>query len=218
MIDLHNHILPGIDDGARDMEESLEMARQAVAAGTQVMAATPHRFWRAKPFSTERIATYVERLQAELDRQTIGLRIVPGCEIPMWPDPIDALQEGTIMRLGGEASRAVLVEPPFDRIPGNALRLLAAMQEIGLMPVLAHPERNREAQGDLSFVEACAETGIALQITSGSILGHFGREPRRVAHAIATRSDWRVIIASDSHWAHDRTPAHMGAARDTVAG
>jgi protein-tyrosine phosphatase len=217
MIDLHNHILPGVDDGAHNLEEALEMARQAVAVGTTVLAATPHRFWRGQEATSDRVAWHVERLQGELDRRKIPLRLVGGCEIPLNPDPTEPLQSELLMPLGGPQSKTLLVEPPFDRIPGNALRLLGELQQLGYTLVLAHPERNSEVQHDLSFVEACAEIGVILQLTTGSILGHFGRDPRVAANSIALRTDWKVIISSDAHWSHDRTPALMGQAREVVA-
>ncbi|HEX5324394.1 MAG TPA: CpsB/CapC family capsule biosynthesis tyrosine phosphatase [Capsulimonadaceae bacterium] len=217
MIDLHNHILPGVDDGAHNLEEALDMARQAVAAGTTILAATPHRFWRGQEIKADQVDWHVQRLQGELDRREIALRLAPGCEINMTPDPVEPLRNSQLMPLGGRQSRSVLIEPPFDRIPGHALRLLDELAGLGFTLVLAHPERNSELQRDLSFVEACAAKGVILQLTSGSILGHFGRDPRVAANAIALHTDWKVIIASDAHWSHDRTPALLGAARNQVA-
>lgn len=217
MVDLHSHILPGVDDGAHDLEEALTMAQMAVDAGTRVLAATPHRFWRGHDITADNIAWHVQRFQAELDRREIALTVIPGCEIPTWPDPLERIEDGHLMRLGGPESSTVLIEPPFDRIPGNALRLLEALQEKGITPILAHPERNSEIQDDLHFVETCAEIGVVIQLTAGSLLGHFGREPRIAANAIIQRSDWRIIIASDAHWQNDRTPSTLSSAREMAA-
>lgn len=217
MIDLHSHILPGVDDGAHDLDEALTMAQMAVDTGTRVIAATPHRFWRGHDISADNIAWHVERLQGEMDRRGIPLRIVPGCEIPTWPDPLEKIDDGHLMRLGGPESTTVLIEPPFDRIPGNALRLLEALMEQGLTPVLAHPERNSEIQDDIGFLGACAQIGVVIQLTAGSLLGHFGREPRIAASAILQHTDWRIILASDCHWSHDRVPTALSPARDIAA-
>src|SRR5215471_7063685 len=98
MIDLHNHILAGVDDGAHDLEEALTMARQAVDAGTSILAATPHRIWDERDISAEQVAWHVQRLQGELDRREIPLKIAAGCELTMKPDTLERLLDGTLMR------------------------------------------------------------------------------------------------------------------------
>jgi protein-tyrosine phosphatase len=217
MIDLHNHILPCIDDGARDLEEALTMARQAIAQGTTVMAATPHRFHSGREHLGPFIEKAVAGLQLHLDKKKIPLKIVPGVELPMRPDTAQMLVSGALIPLGGAGGKYVLVEPPFDRIPSTALRLLESILDLGLIAIIAHPERNSEVQKSLAFLDTCAALGLPIQITAGSIVGKFGPRPQRCAKEIAAHLDWRVFISSDAHDAFDRTPGHMREAVETVA-
>jgi protein-tyrosine phosphatase len=217
MIDLHNHILPGIDDGAHDLEEALTMARQAVGVGTTVMAATPHRFAYGHEITASIVFEHVEELQRNLDEHQIPLRIVPGIELGMRPDLAEALANGTVMPLGGRDGKYALIEPPFDRIPGTALPALESVLALGLTPILAHPERNAEVQDHLAFLETCAALGVFIQITAGSIVGKFGERAQKAAQKIALQRDWKIIIASDAHDQHERTPSDMPEAVSLVA-
>jgi len=217
MVDLHNHILPGVDDGARNLSEALEMARQAVAQGTTILAATPHRFARGNEQRGPAVIEKVERLQRSLDTSGIELEIVPGIEIPMRPDTIDALRRSSLIPLGGTTGRYLLMEPPFDRIPVHAMPLLESLMRMRYIPIIAHPERNGEIQRDITFLEQCAERGMVIQLTAGSILGKFGHVARRSAKEIALRRDWQVIIASDAHETGDRTTGDLRNAMLLVA-
>lgn len=209
MIDLHNHILPALDDGARDLEEALTMAKMAVANGTAVMAATPHRFARGREITPPTIVAQVGALQSELDSRSIPLRLLPGSEIPMAADVAEGLRTGRLLRLGGSTGTHALIEPPFDRIPGYALGVLEEILSAGVGVILAHPERNEEVQKSLAFVESCAALGCVIQITSGSVVGAFGTQAEQTARAILAHDEWSIILASDAHWAHDRTPDRL---------
>jgi len=217
MIDLHNHILPGLDDGARDLDEALTMAKLAVGNGVALMVATPHRFFRGYEIPITTIMARMDVLQGELNDRGIPLRLAPGSEIPISPDAVEGLRLGQLLRLGGPSGTHALMEPPFDRVPHYALPVLEQLVDIGVGIVLAHPERNEEVQRDLAFVESCAALGAVLQVTSGSILGRFGPLAQAAAKAIVQHTDWKVVIASDAHWAHDRTPEHLHAAAEAAS-
>jgi len=209
MIDLHNHILPCVDDGARDINEALTMARQAVSQGTTIMAATPHRFHIGKEQVGEFIEKAVAALQVCLDNHEIPLKIVPGVEASMRPDTAEKIRSGSIIPLGGRGGTHVLIEPPFDRIPGIAFSILDSIMDLGLTPLIAHPERNSDVQKSLEFLDSCASRGMAMQITAGSIVGKFGFRPQECAAKIVAHRDWKIIIASDAHDCADRTPDDM---------
>jgi protein-tyrosine phosphatase len=201
-VDIHNHILPGIDDGAPDLAYALEMARLAVAGGTDVLVATPHRAWGAR---REASPTWVKE------------RIAPGVEIPVGPHVAEDLKSGVLGTLG-DAGAYALVEPPFDRIPHDAIPNLHAILETGINVVLAHPERNAEVQKHLAFVEACASLGLSFQVTTGSILGRFGPKAQKTAEDILDHwREWSIVIASDSHDRYDRPPSWMAMVHDLVA-
>lgn len=217
-VDIHNHILPGIDDGAPSMEYSVKMARQAVRCGTDTLVATPHRAYRTRRDAPpEWVRPQAAALQSVLDGRQIPLRVVPGVEIPLRASVAEELTNGTLGTLG-DAGTWALVEPPFDHIPSDALDSLRAIRAADFNVVLAHPERNAEVQRDLTFVQACAELGLAFQLTTGSLLGRFGPRAQAAAEAIlAHAAVWPVVISSDSHDLDDRPTGLMDQARDVAA-
>ncbi len=217
MIDLHNHILPQLDDGARDLDEALAMAKAAVGIGTTVLAATPHRFMRGREIVPTVIIERVTKLQAEFDARGIALKLIPGSEIPMGSDVLSKLRDGNLLRYGGISGTHALIETPFEALPHTGIALLDSLLTEGITPILAHPERNFEIQQDLAFVETVASSGTWIQITSGSVLGHFGPAAEATAKAILAHGEWKIILASDAHWAHDRTVSHLREAADRVA-
>lgn len=217
-VDIHNHILPGIDDGAKNLDDALDMARLAVADGTSIMIATPHRYWGNRPDAPPSwVRNQVEALQVALNDSGIPLTVLPGTEIPISQRVAAELAAGDLLTLG-DTGRCVLVEPPFDRVPDYAFGSIEAIIDAGFRVVLAHPERNAEIQRHLGFVEACADLGVVFQITTGSILGTFGRGARDTAMAIVAHAEeWEIVISSDAHDFAHRSPGHMAAARNEVA-
>jgi protein-tyrosine phosphatase len=215
-VDIHNHILPGIDDGAPTMGHAVEMARQAVACGTDTMVATPHRAYGTRRSAPpDWVRGLVIELQRVLDGEGVPLHVVPGLEIPMGPAVADELTAGQLLTLG-DAGAWALVEPPFDRIPRDGLDSLRRIHDTGLRVVLAHPERCAEIQRGLTFIESCADLGMAFQLTTGSLLGRFGSRAQATAEAIlAHASEWP--LASDTHDLRDRTAGLMAEARDRAA-
>jgi len=207
-----------VDDGAVTMGEALAMAQQAVSQGTDTLVATPHRGWSLRqPAHPTLIRERVAELQAELNWAQIPLTILPGLEIKIGPHVAQDLQDGVIGTLG-EGGRWALIELPFDHIPHDALDNLKAVREAGYEIVLAHPERYAEIQHNFSFLEACADLGLAFQLTSGSLMGRFGSRAQATAEAILLRAaDWPLVIASDTHDLRDRSPAVLHAARDAAA-
>ncbi|BDI30923.1 tyrosine protein phosphatase [Capsulimonas corticalis] len=217
-VDIHNHILPGIDDGAPTLPYALDMARVAVADGTDTMVATPHRAWSSrKNAPPEWVRENVEELQFALDYAQIPLRIVAATELQVGPALARDLTEGTVLTIGG--GEWALIELPFDRLPHDALDHLKSVLDIGVKIVIAHPERNADIQRHLAFVDACADLGTYFQLNTGSILGRFGSSARKAAEAILARAhELPLIIASDSHNLDHRPPnlmreAHAIAAR-----
>jgi len=200
------------------MAEALQMARLAVADGTDTMAATPHRTWilrrSARP---ELVRERVDELQAALNAAQIALTVVPGVEIKIGKRVARDLLDKEIGTLG-DVSRWALLEPPFERIPLDALDNVKAVLDAGFQVVLAHPERCADIQRSLAFVEACADLGLAFQLTSGSLLGRFGPLAQTTAEAILIHAaDWPLVIASDTHDLTDRAPNLLSAARDAAA-
>lgn len=217
-VDIHNHLLPGVDDGPRTIGEALEMARQAVAAGTDTLVATPHRGWfLRRPARPEAVREHVIALQDSLNRMQIPLTVLPGVEIKIGPRVARDLTEGEIGTLG-DTGRWTLIEPPFDHLPTDGLDSLQRVLDAGFQVVLAHPERCAQIQRSLDFLESCAPLGIVFQITSGSLLGRFGSQAQRTAEAILSHApDWKLVLASDAHDLRERSTGLLGQARDAAA-
>ncbi len=213
MIDLHCHVLPGIDDGPATIEGSLAIARRAAAGGTRVLVATPHVSWRYRNDAetiAERVAELNERLLAEevltLDGGVLEVR--PGAEIALTLIP--ELRDAQLESLGLGGGRWLLVEPPFTPVAPNLdamlLEVLADHRSAdGRRVVLAHPERCPTFQRDPPMLRRLVRSGMLTSVTAGSFGGQFGGDARRLALALA-HEGLLHNVASDSHDAVNRPP------------
>jgi protein-tyrosine phosphatase len=210
MIDLHAHILPGLDHGARDWDEALQMCRIAVDDGITVMAATPH-VSEDYPNAIEPILAATDELRRRLADAAIPLEIVAGGDYHIRPDlaPENVL---TLNRNG----RYFLLEFPYEVIPPNASAFVEVLvKKRGLAPVITHPERIYSLHGREARLETMVQKGALVQVTGESITGAFGPGCRQSA-------EWMLgkglvhIIASDAHWADARPPL-LSASRAAAA-
>jgi protein-tyrosine phosphatase len=207
MIDLHCHILPGVDDGPRTLAESLAMARLAAADGVTAIAATPHLPPGA--FAEHAwIGEGVAALNAALQAEQIPLTIFPGAEIMAVPEVLE--HKDRLPHLG--AGPYLLLEVPLVGLPNYLEELVFALQLAGLRPVLAHPERSHLARHDLPLILRLAERGCILQINADSLLGRNGRAIRGLATRLV-REVPACILASDAHDAIYRPPTLARARR-----
>lgn len=205
MKDIHAHILPGVDDGARDLEDSVEMARMAAESGTTVIAATPHcnipevydnyfgdEYWKL-----------FERTAEELKKRNIPVQLLPGMEVFSTPDLPELLADRKIITLNG--SRYLLMEFDFQEDPGFAGWILGKVAELGVVPVIAHAERYEFVQENLGLVYQWYRKGYGVQINKGSFAGRFGRAAQRAAYELL---DHNLVsaVASDAHGTYARTP------------
>lgn len=205
MIDLHCHILPGVDDGSSSEEESCRMARLAVESGVTAVCATPHCnvpgcFDNYRTEALEERFLCLARLLGERD---IPLRLYAGMEVYVTPETPRHLLEGKLLTLGG--SRYLLVEFGFEAPFSFAQRMLEEISAAGAVPVVAHPERYRFAQEDRGCLLRWIEAGWALQINKGSLFGRFGRRAARTAHWCLGEGCMH-LIGSDAHSPYRRTP------------
>jgi protein-tyrosine phosphatase len=232
MIDLHSHVLPGIDDGPPTIEGSLALARAAAAAGTRVLTATPHVSWRWRNDAdtiAELTAALNERLveedivtrrpaspahgtsktgerPAEEDAATAQetpLEIRAGAEIAL--TLIGDIEPTELRRLTLGGGPWLLVEPPFTPAAPNLDRILLELLDGGLRIVLAHPERCPAFQRGPEMVERLVEAGALTSITAGSLVGRFGSEARSFALQLA-RDGLLHNVASDAHDVLNRPP------------
>lgn len=209
MIDLHSHALPGLDDGARTLHESLTMAREWVAAGVTRVACTPHS---GPPLTRPVVAQAVARLQAALDTQGIPLALTQGVEVFLEPDMAALIEQELAYPFVG--SRYILVELPFDIWPPNTESVLFMLQLKGLAPILAHPERYAAVRARSDRIKPLVERGILMQITAGALTGAMGRDPQSCAELLLRRGLVH-LIASDSH--RPGQPASLLKARQVAA-
>jgi protein-tyrosine phosphatase len=201
VIDLHSHILPGIDDGPPTMEGSLELARAAVAAGTRTILATPH-INNDPSIDPARIATGLAELRAALAAAEIPLEVLAGGEIAIWR-LIDL--DDDILRALALGGPYLLVESPFSPVIGDFEPMVLDLHARGHRVLLAHPERCPAFQKTPSRLEGLVEAGALVQLTAGSMTGGFGSTVRRFTIAIL-REGFAHVVASDAHDAVRRPP------------
>lgn len=213
MIDLHSHILPALCDGSQDLETSLNMARIAVADGTTHLACTPHIYPNVYENTAATIRPAMESLQAELDNAGIALKLVIGADVQFTPDLLSGLRRGVIPTLHG--SRYFLLEPSHHVPVPNFIEHIENYINAGYVPVITHPERLHWLHGHYeTFLEA-ARLGAWIQLTAGSITGHFGRSAKNWCERFL--GDGYVhIIASDAHEDKSRIPVLSEAVTETA--
>jgi protein-tyrosine phosphatase len=212
MIDIHSHILPNVDDGARDLAESLAMARLAVADGLTHIFATPHHRDYTS-LSRLEVAQRVVQLQGELDKAGIALTLLPGHEVRLYDDMFDDWDHSLAGPLGN--SRYVLAEPLFTHYDKQTDSTLFELFDRGYIPIMAHPERIRPIQENLALIEPFLARGGLTQITATSLTGTGDWRGKQMAETML-RNGMVHIIASDAHHAYHRTPV-LTAARDVAA-
>ncbi len=202
MIDLHAHILPGVDDGVKNDAEAVKAARQASAFGVDSIVATPHVIPGVFVNNRSGILEAVARLQGVLDNQEVAVRVFPGAEYYVEPDLPKKLAQGELLTVN-DRGQHVLVELPMQNVPAYVDQVLFDLLVRGVTPVLAHPERNRELVDDPGKLYRLVQKGILVQVTAGSLLGMFGREARTAAEFFV-RQRWVHFLASDLHGAGER--------------
>jgi protein-tyrosine phosphatase len=203
LIDLHSHILPGVDDGAKTLEDSLAMARMAVADGIEVMACTPHFMPGLYDNTSDDIRQRVAVLNDLLIERGIDLTLVSGCDAHIRPDFTECLRQDRILTLHN--SRYVLFEPSHTTMPLRLDELLFNTLMSGFVPILTHPERFRWIEQNYAAINQLARSGVWMQITAGSLTGRFGKRPqywseRMLAEGLVS------IIATDAHNTRSRPP------------
>ena len=213
MIDLHCHILPGIDDGAADLAVSVAMARAFVADGVSVVACTPHILPGLYSNSGPEIRKAMARLQQALDGDGIPLRLVTGADNHIVPSFVAELRSGHLLSLAD--TRYVLVEPPHHIPPPRMEDLFFSLLVAGYVPILTHPERLTWIKTHYAAVQRLARSGVWMQITAGSLAGAFGRNARYWSERMLDEGCVH-ILATDAHDV-DRRPPNLSLGRELAA-
>lgn len=195
MIDLHAHILPGVDDGARTLADAREMARVAAAEGVRAIAATPH-VRRDHPTSAEAMERGVETLREDFRAEGIDVEVLPGGELDLeW---IESLDPGELRRYALGGGRHLLLEVPYHGWPRGLEARIARLRQEGLAAVLAHPERNETVREQPEWLAGLRAEGALVQVTAASLDGRLGRRTQAAARRLV-QLGLVDVLASDAH-------------------
>jgi protein-tyrosine phosphatase len=203
MIDIHHHLLWGMDDGATSVETSVAMARAAAADGISHIVCSPHANGRYA-YELKVIAEKISELQRLLDGETIAVKLGRGCDFHMSYENIEEAKldpaKFSINGLG-----YILVELPDYGISPGLNEVFYQMQLAGLTPILTHPERNPTLQADRPRMMDWLRGGVLVQVTAGSVVGRMGKHAQRMAHELLANR-WVHFLATDAHNTTSRPP------------
>jgi protein-tyrosine phosphatase len=213
LIDLHSHLLPGIDDGSKDLAMSLAMARMAASDGISTIACTPHILPGVYNNSGPTIRGAVARLAEGIAEADIPISVVAGADVHIAPDLDLQLRNGRVLTLNN--SRYFLLEPPHHVLPPRLEDLIFGLQSAGFVPIVTHPERLSWIEGHYDLIGRLVSSSVLMQITAGSLMGRFGQRPRYWAERMLDEGLCH-LLATDAHNTEQRPP-RMADARDFVA-
>lgn len=213
MIDIHHHLLWGLDDGSTSMETSIAMARIAAEDGITHVVCTPHANGEYV-YDPQVIAERIAELQRVLDKEKIVLKLGCGCDFHMSYENIQQAKEDP-RRFSLNGMGYLLVEIPDYSVSRGLTEIFYELQLVGLIPILTHPERNPTLQADVARMVDWLRGGVLIQVTAGSVMGTMGRKAERIAHELLANR-WVHFLATDAHNTSSRPPK-MHAAFELVA-
>ncbi|ASS96085.1 tyrosine protein phosphatase [Peribacillus simplex NBRC 15720 = DSM 1321] len=197
MIDIHCHILPGVDDGSADMEESFNMAKKAVEAGITHLFATPHHLNEKYVNVKSDIMDRVVRLNESFQQENIPLTIHPGQEVRIHRDIFTSLEKEEILTLD-DNGMYLLLELPSGKVPTYTQEVIYELLLKGITPIIVHPERNKELIRNHKLLFELVQEGALTQLTSGSIIGLFGKSVQSFSKKIIEHN-LAHFVATDAH-------------------
>lgn len=213
MIDLHCHLLPGIDDGPTTLEVSLAMARCAVDDGITFTACTPHIYPGLYENNRAGIEAAVDALRAALAEAGIPLQLGTGADTHLAPDLAGGIRTGRVPTING--SRYLLLEPPHHVAPPRFDESVFNLMAAGIVPVITHPERLSWIETHYTVFADLVKQGAWMQLTAGSLTGRFGRRPKYWAERMLDEGLVH-ILATDSHHI-DKRPPLLAEGREAAA-
>ena len=196
IVDIHSHIIPGIDDGSKSMEMTLEMIRNAEKEGTKEIVATPHYLLEYGEATIEEVKKYVQEINMLLENEKIDVKIYSGQEVYFTEKIIEDYLEGNIGTIND--SRYMLIEFPMDKFDKNIFDVLYELQVRDLIPIIAHPERYKPFIERPSLINDFIDQGYLFQVNAGSIEGKFGQHVKKTADLFLTNNIYN-FIGSDAH-------------------
>jgi protein-tyrosine phosphatase len=212
MIDLHSHILPGLDDGSRTVEDARALARRAAEDGVTAIAATPH-VRSDYPTRAEEMERGVSRLREDFLAEGIDVEVLPGGEIDL--GMLASLGDDGLRRFTlAQSGRYLLLEFPYTGWPAGLEETVYGLGLRGLLPILAHPERNREVQSKPERLAEAVRMGALVQLTAASLDGRIGSSAQAAANKLLELG-LAHVLASDAHTPEIRE-AGLAAAAETL--
>ena len=202
MIDIHTHILPGVDDGSKNDVESLLMLKAAISEGIGTLVATPHRNQRYVNEKPD-ILVQVNKLKQLAKENGLDVEILPGQEVRIYGELLADYSAGKLLTLGDHSSY-LLVEFPFRQVPLYAEQLLHEMVQSGITPVIAHPERVLDFLENPEKLYKFVAQGALTQVTAASMTGYFGKKVQKFSHQLI-ESNLIHTLATDAHNLTDRS-------------
>ncbi len=209
-VDIHCHLIPGIDDGAASWAESLEMAKIAAADQIGTIIVTPHQLGSFAHVKGSQIRRAAADLQRCLREQGVPLTVLPGADVRVQVDLIHQLRRGDVLTLG-DRGKHVLLELPHE-LYFSLDGCLDSLKADSITGILSHPERNQGLLRKPHLIGALARRGCLMQVTAGSLMGAFGPRCQALAELIV-RSGWADFIATDAHGCKTRRPLMQRAFR-----
>lgn len=203
MWDFHSHILPGLDDGAEDIKESLAMAKIAVEEGIHTMIATPHYIPKGSEISKEDVIKASQDFNTILQQNNIPLEVLPGMEVFVDWDILKKIDEKKILSI--QNTRYILIELPMQDIPVYIEDLFYELEIRDLVPILAHPERYRKIQENPNLLIDWIQRGVFMQINTSSLTGILGQRAQETA-GVLLKHNMVHILGTDAHTARRRSP------------
>lgn len=203
MVDIHCHLVPGIDDGARGLPESLRMAQMAADDGIATVIVTPHQLGSFRHNTGDLIRVATRSLQHELDQRNVPLRILPGADVRIEAGVTQKLVSGQVLSLG-DHKKHVLLELPHE-LYFPLQPLLRELSSVGMVGILSHPERNQGLLRERNVLRGLVDSGCLMQVTASSVIGGMGPACQELAQWML-REGLVHFIATDAHGAQTRRP------------
>ncbi len=204
MIDIHTHILPGVDDGARDLDHAMDMCRLCADDGVRVIVVTPHDLNGVYSNDRDSVIKHTSAFKEELSKQSIPIEIVHGADVAMSTELLEKLDNGSIMTLN-DTGRYILLEPPQFFMIDAFKRHIFEIKRRSIIPIITHPERNETLMAHQGVLFDAVIGGALIQVTAASLTGEFGPLVRKRTIELLTRKMVH-FIASDAHNTRTRKP------------
>lgn len=214
-IDIHAHILPGVDDGPSTLEESIEMAHMAAKDNISTMVATPHSLNGVFHNTREDIIKKCKDLNRVLENEQVQVKILPGSEVRMSPEVMEGFEKADIMTIN-DNNMFFYIELPDQFLVDAVMSFLKMMKDKQIIPIISHPERNNGIQGNLDALKLFISAGAMTQATGSSLLGKFGKKSLKCVRKMAEESMIH-LVGSDCHSPRERKPELSGAYKRLIS-